>query len=158
MRKRKALRAAQDLSGDPDFERILADGIVDVASELRLLEVSELVAMIRDDQKVNIADLVNSASELYFLSGTLRYAGNADYLVRWDATPAILLDLELRVEPVRVFFRLSIARYSASVEILTKSFGETDLNDDASAELLRAAIRKARVCDRLMAHPSSLQR
>ncbi len=47
-------------------ERVLADAIVDVATELRLADPLEFLMMIRGDQAANIADLVNSSSELFF--------------------------------------------------------------------------------------------
>ena len=40
-------------------ERIIADAIVDVATELRLADPIEFMAMIRAEQAANIADLVN---------------------------------------------------------------------------------------------------
>ena len=47
-------------------ERMLADAMVDVATELRLADPLEFLMMIRGDQDANIADLVNSSSELFF--------------------------------------------------------------------------------------------
>ena len=55
-----------------DRERIIANSLVDVASELRLTYVVEFLKMIHSDHAANIADLVNSSSELFFKSGTLR--------------------------------------------------------------------------------------
>ena len=43
--------------------------------------------MIRNDQAANIADLVNSSTELFYRSGTLRYALSASFNAPWDATP-----------------------------------------------------------------------
>ena len=60
-----------------DRERIIADALIDVASELRLTDVAELITLIRNDQDANLADLVNSSTELFFKSGTLRYALSA---------------------------------------------------------------------------------
>jgi hypothetical protein len=70
-------------------ERIIADALVDVASELRLTDAAELLSMIRNDHAANIADLVNSSTELFFKSGTLRYALSASFKAPWDATPTV---------------------------------------------------------------------
>jgi hypothetical protein len=126
-------------------ERIIAEGIVDVASELRLLEVPELVAMIRREESLNIADLVNSSTELYFRSGALRYASCADYCVQWDTAPVIILGLEFRHPPVSVLFRLLIGRRSASVELLRESYDLENLSEDKKIEILTEAIAKARL-------------
>ena len=45
-------------------EKALADGLRDVAAELRLIEATDLVAFLRTEQFANIANLVNSSSEL----------------------------------------------------------------------------------------------
>jgi hypothetical protein len=47
-------------------EKALADGLRDVAAELRLIEATDLVAFLRTEQFGNIANLVNSSTELYF--------------------------------------------------------------------------------------------
>ena len=53
-------------------ERILADALIDVASELRLTDVAELINLIRNDESANLADLVNSSTELFYKRGTMR--------------------------------------------------------------------------------------
>ena len=68
-------------------EQIIANALVDFASELRLTDAAELMSMIRNDHAANIADLVNSSTELFFKSGTLRYALSASFKAPWDATP-----------------------------------------------------------------------
>jgi len=72
-----------------DRERIIASALVDVASELRLIDAAELILMIRNDHAANIADVVNSSTELFFKSGTLRYALSASYRAPWNATPVV---------------------------------------------------------------------
>ena len=128
-----------------DRERIIADALVDVASELRLTDAAELVAMIRNDHAANIADLVNSSSELFFKSGTLRYALSASFKAPWDATPVIALDLEFRHAMVSAFFRLTIGQRCAGVEIIDILFDEQGLDERAKAERLGAAFESARL-------------
>jgi hypothetical protein len=126
-------------------EQIVADALVDVASELRLTDAAELISMIRNDQAANIADLVNSSTELFFKSGTLRYALSARFKAPWDATPAIEIDMEFRHAAVCAFFRLKISRRSAGVEIIDILFDEQGLDDFAKAERLFAALKTARL-------------
>ncbi len=126
-------------------ERIIADALVDVASELRLTDASELVAMIRNDHAANIADLVNSSTELFFKSGTLRYALSASFHAPWDATPVVALDMEFRHAMVSAFFRLTIGQRRAGVEIIDILFDEQGLDDRTKAERLIAAFDGARV-------------
>jgi hypothetical protein len=126
-------------------EQIIADALVGVASELRLTDAAELISMIRNDQAANIADLVNSSTELFFKSGTLRYALSASFKAPWDATPAVEIDMEFRHATVCAFFRLKIGQRRAGVEIIDILFDEQGLDDFAKAERLCAALKTARL-------------
>jgi hypothetical protein len=126
-------------------ERTIADAMVDVASELRLADPSELMLMIRNEQAANIGDLVSSSSELFFKSGTLRYALNAGCDVQWDSTPIIRLDMEFRYAPVCAFFRLMIGRKRAAVDVVEVLFDDDTLDAAAKQEQLSAAFAAARL-------------
>jgi len=129
-------------------EQIIADALVDVASELRLSDAAELILLIRNDHAANIADLVNSSTELFFKSGTLRYALSARFTAPWDATPVVEIDMEFRHAAVCAFFRLKISQRRAGVEIIDILFDEQGLGDSAKAERLSAALESARVRSR----------
>ena len=126
-------------------ERIIASALIDVASELRLTDAAELVAMIRNDHAANIADLVNSSTELFFKSGTLRYALSSSVSAPWDGTPVIALDMEFRHASVSAFFRLTIGQRNAGVEIMDILFDEEGLNEPAKVERLAKALDAARL-------------
>ena len=126
-------------------EQIIADALVDFASELRLTDAAELMSMIQNEHAANIADLVNSSTELFFKSGTLRYALSASFKAPWDATPTVEIDLEFRHGAVCAFFRLTIGQRRAGVEIIDILFEEQGLDDCAKAERLFAALESARL-------------
>jgi hypothetical protein len=126
-------------------EQIIADALVDFASELRLTDAAELMSMIRNDHAANIADLVNSSTELFFKSGTLRYALSASFKAPWDATPTVEIDMEFRHASVCAFFRLTIGQRRAGVEITDILFEERELDDLAKGERLFAALESARL-------------
>ena len=132
-------------------EKVVADGIVDVATELRLADASELMLMIRNNQEANIADLVNSSTELYFKPGALKYALSAGCSVGWDSSPTIALDMEFRNAPVCVFFRLLLGRSLAGVEVMDVIFDEKGLDQTEKAQRLAAAIADARLPGRASA-------
>jgi len=125
-------------------EQIIADALVDFASELRLTDATELMAMIQNDQAANLADLVNSSTELFFKSGALRYALSASFKAPWDATPTVEIDMEFRYASVCAFFRLKIGQRRAGVEILDILFEDPELDDCAKAERLSDAFETAR--------------
>ncbi len=128
------------------YERVLADAIVDVATELRLTDSAEFIMMVHADQAANIADLVNSSSELFFRRGALRYALAAAYDFAWESTPSVRLDMEFRYDRVTAFFRLTIGGARAAIEIIDVIFDdERSAYSQRAAELLRAAVAKARL-------------
>ena len=127
-------------------ERIIADAIVDVATELRLADPIEFLAMIRAEHAANIADLVNSSSELFFKSGALRYALAAGCEMGWETTPKVCLDMEFRHSAVTVFFRLTIGRARAGVEVLDIFFDDgSELTGLETNDRLARAIADARL-------------
>jgi hypothetical protein len=128
-----------------ESERIIAGALVDVASELRLTDAAELILMIRNDRAANMADLVNSSTELYFKSGALRYALSATFEAPWEGTPVVAIDLEFRYDMVSAFFRLTIGQRRAGVEIIDILFDERGLDQTAKAERLLAAFESAKV-------------
>jgi hypothetical protein len=133
-------------------EQIIADALVDFASELRLTDAAELMSMIRNDHAANIADLVNSSTELFFKSGTLRYALSASFKAPWDATPTVEIDMEFRHASVCAFFRLTIGQRRAGVEITDILFEERELDDLAKGERLFAALESARLAPHTNGH------
>jgi len=126
-------------------ERIIANAMVGVATELRLADASELIRMIRCDQAANIADLVNSSAELFFKEGTLRYALSAGCRVEWDSTPLVEFDMEFRHAAVSVFFRLTIGERRAGVKIVDAWFDERDLDEAEKSRQLATAVAAARI-------------
>jgi hypothetical protein len=147
-RRQRIRRSAAPGRTVPAREQIIADALADVASELRLSDAAELILLIQNDHAANIADLVNSSTELFFKSGTLRYALSARFTAPWDATPVVEIDMEFRHAAVCAFFRLKIGRRRAGVEIIDILYDEQGLDDFAKAERLSAALASARVRSR----------
>jgi hypothetical protein len=128
-------------------EKIIAESIVDVATELRLADVSDLMLFITSDQTANIEDIVNSSTELYFRNGTLKYALAAGCSVRWDTSPTILFDMEFRHAAVSAFFRLVLSQSRAAVEVIDIFFDEAGLDPDARTQRLIDAFADAKLPD-----------
>lgn len=127
-------------------DQIIASAMVDVATELRLIDPSELIHLIRGEQAANIADLVNSSGELFFRSGALRYALTAGCDVQWDSTPVVRFDMEFHYDAVSAFFRLTIGRSRAGVEVVEVLVdGADELDDAIKDERLRSAVAAAQL-------------
>ena len=113
--RRRMLR--QGNSYTLEREKALADGLRDVAAELRLIDAADLVAFIRTEQFANIANLVNSSTELYYKPGTLSFGRSGDIDLKWGGTPTISLDMEFHHVQVSVYFRLLLEALQAGIEI-----------------------------------------
>jgi hypothetical protein len=128
-----------------EHERVLADAIVDVATELRLADPTEFILLVCGEQEANISDLVNSSSELFFKKGALRYALSSDCALGWGSTPSVSLDMEFRHDSVTAFFRLIISANRAAVEVQDVFTEEEEDAGPRSADLLRRAIASAKL-------------
>lgn len=127
-------------------EEMLAIAVKELASELRLIEMGDLIGYIREQRHGNIAQLVNSSAELYYRPGTISFVNSADALLEWGSDPRISLDMQFRSCGVTVFFRLHLEDTAAAVEINYMTFdGETgrEAFADGTARL-RLAIEGAR--------------
>jgi hypothetical protein len=126
-------------------EKALAEGLRDVAAELRLIDAADLIAFIRTEQFANIANLVSSSTELYFKPGTISFGQSGEVDVTWGDAPTISLDMEFRHMRVAVYFRLLLQALQAGVEIdyITFEGGSDDPRENTRQ--LVAAIAAARL-------------
>lgn len=124
-------------------EKIVAQAIAPIAKELRLIDIADLIAMLRYEKHGNLSDLVTSAAELYFLPDTVKLGSGGDYKVDWGNDPKILLDLEISLNKTTVFTRLSLEKDHCGIEIDHIQF-EQDIDDDElSAQLLHEQFEQA---------------
>lgn len=98
-------------------EEILAKAIGPLAAELRLLDAADLISLLRFEYHSSIADLVDSAAELYFHPGTVRFGVGGDYALDWSTYPSITLDLEITPPGVTIYSRLKLEAEKASLSI-----------------------------------------
>jgi hypothetical protein len=126
-------------------ERILAEGIEQVVAELRLVEVIDYIAFLRMERLGNVADIVNSSSQLYLKAGTLRFGCEGDVHLTWGTVPTIDLAMEFHHQGVSAHFRLGLAAASASVTITFIAFDTPDASPEEHTHMLRAAVEASRV-------------
>jgi hypothetical protein len=126
-------------------EMALADGLRDVAAELRLIDAADLVAFIRTEQFANVATLVNSSTELYYQPGTLRFGRSGDITLEWGGVPLVSLDMEFHHSEVSVYFRLLLEALQAGIEIDYIDFAAPSPDPDQNTRALIAAIAGARL-------------
>lgn len=126
-------------------EIIVANAIQEVVSELRLVDVADYIAFIRLEHFASIADIVDSAAELYFMPRSLRLGHGGEARVGWTEPPQIALDLELRPAGATVYFTLTLCALHASVEVDYVAFDHPDDDAERNTAFLAAALEGARI-------------
>lgn len=126
-------------------EVIVARTIEQVVAELRLIDVADYIAFIRLEHFACLSDLVDSASELFFVPGTLRLGNGGEAHVDWSGSPRIVLDLELRPRGVTVYFQLTLTENEASVVLNYISFEKPDEDPERNTELLETMLESSRI-------------
>ncbi|CAG0967314.1 MAG: hypothetical protein F9K19_16695 [Rhizobiaceae bacterium] len=126
-------------------EMIVAKAIEEVASELRLVDIADYVAYIRLERFAAIADIVDSASELFFMPGTLCFGHGGSANVDWSGNPEILLDMQLKPGGVTVYFTLKLANLTAAVDVNYVAFEESSDDPEENSRFLETAIAAARL-------------
>lgn len=126
-------------------EQALAESMADVATELRLVNVIDLIGYVHAERCAILEDLVNSSAELAFKHGALRYALSSDLEVLWEALPQIALDLEFCWRGVTAFFRLCLNAERAGVDIQHLCFDGKPAGEPEKLDRLKAALANSRV-------------
>lgn len=126
-------------------EKALAEGLKDVASELRLIDAVDLVTFIRAEQFGNVETLVNSSTELFYKPGTISFGSSGDVDLKWGGAPSVALDMEFHHMRVNVYFRLLLKSLHAGVEINHIVFEDASPDPDENTRRLIEAIADARL-------------
>jgi len=125
-------------------EKIVADAIRPVATELRLIDAADYIALLRFESHGSLADLVSSAAELYFLPGTVNFGIGGNYTLDWDTEPEISLDLELKPDGVTVYARLALGKDTAGLEINHIAFQSPSSDPDENTAFLANSLNAAK--------------
>lgn len=126
-------------------EKALAEGLRDVATELRLVDPADFIAFIRTEQFGNLRNLVNSSTEMFFKPGTITFGLSGEVDLPWGSAPCISLDMEFHHLNVSAYFRLVLRSLEAGIEISYVSFEGGSQDPDKNTARLIEAIEDARI-------------
>lgn len=129
-------------------EKALAEGLREVATELRMIDPADYIAYIRTEQFGNLRTLVNSSTEMFFKPGTITFGLSGEADVSWDCEPTIALDMEFHHLSVSAYFRLILKAVTAGIEISYVQFESSSQNPDENTQRLVDAIADARLSPR----------
>jgi hypothetical protein len=124
---------------------IISEHLVEVIKDLRLVDVADYIAFIRCELFGNIADIVNSATELTFYPNMLTFGLGGEYTLDWNSSPKVMLDLEFSNLGVNAYFRLTLAADSTEIDLHHLRFADTGRSPADNTALLAAAFEDARL-------------
>ncbi len=128
-----------------DYEDILNEELRDVVLEIRSVALVDLTSFIHANKFENIADIFNSATELYFKPGTLQFSYTGNVELGWFGAPIVALDIEFHGIGVDIFFKLEIDALSSRTEFLHVRIGDRPLDLNEDMEFFLRAIRDVKV-------------
>lgn len=125
---------------------LLAVALRDTVAELRLIDAADLVAYIKSAKWANIADLLQSSSELSFRDGALTFACAGEVELAWNDPPSVVLELEFQHHGVNVFFRLVLGPSESRVVVDGILYAARPRDEEDALNSLALALAAAR-CD-----------
>ncbi|THF50814.1 hypothetical protein [Allorhizobium terrae] len=134
-----------------DREKLVAEFLSPIASELRLLDAADLISFLRFDYLGNISDLVSSAAELYFHPGTVNFGAGGDYKCDWGEMPEVSLDLEIKPRDITIYAKLVLSHDKAGLEINHISFQNPHDDPNQNTDFLAQRLNEARFVPNLPA-------
>jgi hypothetical protein len=126
-------------------EKALADGLRDVACELRMVEPADFITFIKTEQFGNLRTLVNSSTEMFFKPDTICFGLSGEIDLAGGTSPCISLDMEFHHMGVSAYFRLVLWSFQAGVEINYVTFKNSSPVPDENTLRLVDAIADARL-------------
>jgi hypothetical protein len=110
-----------------------------------LVDVADFIAYIHAEKFANIHDIVNSAVELFFKSGTLSFGWDAEFELEWNSLPVITLGMEFRHRSVWLVFKLILRALQTNVVVEYLSLGKTSGDSRQDMAALLETIADARL-------------
>lgn len=126
-------------------EKILGESIRGVASDLRLIDLPDLVSYLKTGQIASIGSLVQASIELSFKPETLTFGHAGDVYLEWGSLPRVFLDMEFHHQSVHLYFRLILEAEQAGVEITYISFEGESGGPGQNTTRLHQALGEARL-------------
>lgn len=144
------------------FENILNDALRSVALEIRSVALLDLASFIHANKLENVRDIIDSATELFFRSGTVVFSNSGEVKLDWFGVPVVILDLELHQSGIDIYFRLNIETFKTQIQILHATLNLQPLRVEAHLHIFEEALQNAKVardnrCWRSLHDPKEVQ-
>jgi hypothetical protein len=98
-------------------ERVLAESVIEVARDLRLVAAADLVVWLQEQRFGNLVAIVDCSTELNFKPGRLLFDGSGAVELSWSGRLTIDLDMKFQSAGVECYFRLRLGDRWAGVDV-----------------------------------------
>ena len=126
-------------------EKILGESVRDVAADLRLIDLPDIVSYLKTGQIASVSTLVQASIELSFKPETLTFGHAGDVYLEWGTMPRVSFDMEFHHQAVHLYFRLMLEAEEAGVEITYISFDGESVSPDQNTTAPARSAREARL-------------
>ena len=127
------------------FEMAVNEAMRNVTLEIHSVDLIDLASFIHTENFANLADIISSASELYFKPDALMFSYSADVKLDWFGCPMVSLDLELHESNIDIFFSLKIDAFSSYIKFKHAAFNEKPLRAHDDMQAFQSALEKAKL-------------
>lgn len=125
-------------------EAIIGEHLEPVIGELLLVDPADYIAFIRCELWANIEDIVQSAAELHFMPGVVRFGHGGEYKLGWLSSPEISLDFEFQNMGVYAYFRITLAASAVRLDLHHIRFDRPDADPESNTALFSEAFEQSR--------------
>ncbi|MFZ1774005.1 MAG: hypothetical protein WAT78_08615 [Rhizobiaceae bacterium] len=98
-------------------EAMIGRAVVDLVSELRLVDVEYLISFITLQMFNHVADQVASSAERFFTPGFITLGNGCNVSAAWDRPPNITIDLVMHLDWAKAYFSVILEAEQAQVQL-----------------------------------------
>lgn len=123
-----------------ECEQLLGHAMAGFAAELRIIDVIDLISDIHLERHGHLEDMINSAAELFFKAGALRFSQAGHVEISWGSAAAVTICMQFCHERVVAHFDLLIESDVAGVQLKLLDTNVADVEDACRTALLAEAL------------------
>lgn len=122
-----------------ECEQLLGEALTGFAAELRIIDVIDLITNIHLERHGQLEDMLNSAAELFFKSGTLKFSRAGHVEIEWGGAATVTICMQLCHDALVAHFDLQIGSDEAGVHLhLLEPIGAANKQACPMAQLAQA--------------------
>lgn len=135
---------------DPKLSAFVGKALKGFVSELRALDIVDLIAYARLGLHREISHLVQDAADLFFMPRFIDLSCPSEVDLDWHSSPQITLHLVMKSAAIEVYFSLKLSALCANINIDHISLPHLQSDFDTSQEIVLAELIRANVIESIV--------